>query len=309
MKLVEGHNRVVFHKKNFLHVVAVHLVVLAAAPWLFTWSAFLFAFAAIMVFGYAMGIFHHMLLTHRSFKCSPWIEKLGSLMGTLTWRGPFAGPVQYVAMHRVHHAYSDTENDPHTPTKGIWYALLAWFWRMPYGFSSPELYDRHARDLLSNRWHVFLDRNVHLVQLAWAAICFAGGALAPLAVGGPIDPVNGLRYVVYGVFVKTLMGWYLINAVDVINHTIGYRNYETEEDSTNSFLMAFIHGGGAISWHNNHHAHMGYFTVKRRWWEFDVHRGILRFLGLFGLVSDIKVLDETRRAAHRPARRLESMGA
>lgn len=308
MKLVEGHNRVVFHRKNFLQVVAVHLVALGVAPWMFTWDAFLFGFATIMVFGYSMGIFHHMLLTHRSFEVHPWIERLGVLMGTLTWRGPMAGPVQYVAMHRVHHAYSDTESDPHTPTKGLLYALLAWYWRMPYGFSHHTLYDRHARDVLKIRWHVFLDRNVHLLQLGWGVICFAIGALAPMLAGGAVDPLNGVRYVVYGVFVKTILGWYLINAVDVINHTIGYRNYETEEHSTNSWLMAILHGGGAISWHNNHHAHMGYFTVRKRRWEFDAHHGILRVLRVFGLVGKIKVLDETRPAARaldetRPAAR------
>ena len=304
MKLIPDHNRAVFSKKNFLQVIAVHAVVLGAAPFLFTWNAFLFGFAAIVVFGYAMGIFHHMLLTHRSFKTKRWVENLGALLGTLTWRGPFAGPVQYVAMHRVHHAYSDTENDPHTPTKGIWHAWLAWFWNIPYGFSHHSLYDVHARDVLQHRWHVFLDRNVHLLQLGWAFVCFAAGAAAPLALGGALDPVNGLRYVVYGVFVKTLLGWYLINAVDVVNHTIGYRSYETSDQSTNSFLMAILHGGGAISWHNNHHAHMGFFSVKKRAWEFDLHQSILRFLGLFGLVSDIKVMDETRQPARQRARPL-----
>lgn len=294
MKLIEGHNRTVFHWSNFLQVALTHVVVIALAPWLFTWDALAFAFGAIVVFGYAMGIFHHMLLTHRSFACRPWLEKLGALMGTLTWRGPFAGPVRYVAMHRVHHAYSDTESDPHTPTKGIWHAWLAWFWNIPYGFAAPAQYDTYARDLLKQPFHVFLDRNVHLLQLSWAAVCFVLGSTTPWALGGQFDAVNGARYMIYGVFVKSLLGWYLINAVDVINHTIGYRSYETDEGSTNSFLMLLLHGGGAVSWHNNHHAHMGYFMVRKNWWEFDLHYWFLRGLQVFGLVGNIKVRDDYR---------------
>lgn len=94
---------------------------------------------------------------------------------------------------------------------------------------------------------------------------------------------------------KTILTFYLVNAVDVVNHTVGYRAYETTDQSTNSFIMAILHGGGAISWHNNHHAHMGYFTVKKNWWEFDLHHQLLRLLGLFGLVTDIKIHDEVAR--------------
>lgn len=300
MKLIEGHNRTVFSTKNWVQVVAVHGFALLVAPTLFTWKAFGFAFGMTMLFGYSLGIFHHMLLTHRSFKAAPWVESLGSLFGTLTWRGPFAGPVQYVAMHRVHHAYSDTELDPHTPTKGIFHALLGWFWRMPYGFTRPELYEVHAPDTASDPWHRFLDRNVNLVQLAWGALCFLGGGLVPVLLGAAsFDLENAARYMVFGVFVKTLLGFYLMNAVDVINHTSGYRAYETTDQSTNSFLMAAVHLGGAVSWHNNHHAHMGYFTVRRNWWEFDMHHQLLRLLGLFGLVKDIKVLDEVAQPAPR----------
>ncbi len=112
MKLIEGHNRTTFLTRNWIQVVVVHAFALLAAPLLFTWRAFGFAFGMTLLFGYSMGIFHHMLLTHRSFKTTRWVENLGTLLGTLTWRGPFAGPVQYVAMHRVHHAYSDTDLDP-----------------------------------------------------------------------------------------------------------------------------------------------------------------------------------------------------
>jgi stearoyl-CoA desaturase (delta-9 desaturase) len=53
--------------------------------------------------------------------------------------------------------------------------------------------------------------------------------------------------------------------------------------------MGIVHLGGAISWHNNHHAHPAYFYVKRKWWEFDAHYMTLRILESLGAVSNIKV--------------------
>jgi fatty-acid desaturase len=297
MQWVAKENQTVFVKKNLIQVVAVHGITLGIAPFLYTPGALQLALGATAVFGYSMGIFHHMYLTHSSFRAHPWVAKLGSLLGTLTWRGPFAAPIRYVAMHRIHHRYSDTELDPHTPTKGLFHSLLGWFWRMPYGFTRPEIYERVATKIARDGWLRFLDRNVDLLQLGWGLLCFAAGALTPWLGGGSMDWVNGVRFAVYGVFVKTFLLIYGSNAVDVINHGLGYRNYETNELSTNSFLMAAIHLGGAISWHNNHHAHPRYFSVKRKWWEFDVHLLFLRGLERLSLVSDIKILDESTERA------------
>lgn len=296
MQLVENHNQTVFVPEYLGQVILIHLVTLLAAPWLFTWGAFLFAFGTALMFAYSMGIFHHMYLTHRSFKCKRWIEQMGSLMGTLTWRGPFAPPIKYVAMHKIHHAFADTDLDPHTPKKGFWFALMSWFWHMPYGFTRLDLYETYVPEMAKDRWHLFLDRNVNWLQAMWGGVCFVLGATVPWIAGGTFDIENGLRFMIYGVFVRAFLSLYLINAVDLVNHTVGYRAYETKDDSTNSFLMASIHLGGAISWHNNHHAHQHYFTVKKNWWEFDMHHQFLRLLSRFGLVSDILILDESKPA-------------
>ncbi len=295
MQLVANHNQTTHVSGNLWQVILIHLVVLGFAPWLFTWGAAGFALGTALLFGYSMGIFHHMYLTHRSFKCAPIVEQLGSILGTLTWRGPFAAPIRYVAMHKIHHAYADTELDPHTPTKGYWFALMSWFWQMPLGFTRLELYSTYVPEMANDPFHLWLDRNVNFLQFLWGGLCFAAGGLVPFITNATpyFDWENAARFMVYGVFVRAFLSLYLINAVDLVNHTMGYRSYETKDNSTNSFLMASIHLGGAISWHNNHHAHQHYFTVKKNWWEFDVHHVFLMGLEKLGLVSNILILDES----------------
>lgn len=300
MKLVANHNAEVLDVRALVQVLAIVAATLFIAPFYYTPRALLFSWAAVTVFGYSMGIFHHMYLTHASFRTNKFIEYLGTLLGTLTWRGQFAGPVQYVAMHKVHHFYSDTESDPHTPDKGIFHAMVGWFWRVPYGFSSPEIYDQYAGRIREDKVHQFMDRHVHLLQFVWGIICFLLGAWVPfLGAEHSPDFTNGFRFVIYGVFVKSFLVILLANAVDVINHRIGYRSYETEDKSTNSLLMFVVHLGGAISWHNNHHAYPAFFTVKRNWWEIDLHYYFLRILQFFGLVSQIKVMDDQPPLSNR----------
>ncbi len=280
----------VFAKEFFVQMTLIHLVTIFVAPFYFSGAALAFAFFMTVVTGYSLGIFHHMLLSHRSFKTSKWVEYLGTLFATLTWRGPMAAPIRYVAMHRIHHAFSDKELDPHSPIHGKWHAIMGWFWNIPKRFLDEKAYHRYAGKISKDPVHLFMDRNVHLIQGLWGILCFA---LGYFLFGGSI--YDGLSFLIYGVFVKSFLVIYLANAVDLLNHTQGYRNYETGDTSTNSWIMAILHGGGAITWHNNHHAHPGYFYVKKKWWEFDIHYYFLLALEKVGLVTDIKVLDEVRQ--------------
>jgi beta-carotene hydroxylase len=288
-----------FQPEFALWAIFVHLGGLILLPLYFSWGNLLFGFIAAAVTAYSMGIFHHMYFSHSSFKAHPALENLGALLGTLTWRGPMAAPLRYVALHRVHHAYSDREADPHSPVHGIFHALLGWNWNFAPVFADQEQYLRWSGPHRKNTFLLFLDRHVHLMQAAWALVLFLVGGTIGFFTQGNFDLENAAGVMVYGVFAKTLFVIYLANSVDVINHGPGYRNYETSDQSTNSFLMAMVHLGGAVSWHNNHHAKQQFFTVKKRWWEFDVHHMWLRALEKVGLVSDIKVLDESQPVAER----------
>lgn len=304
MQLFPSDTTRVFVGRYLWQMIAIHAAVLFVAPFYFSWTRLLFAMSLAMWMGHCLGMFHHMLLSHRSFKCPKIIEYFGVLIATLTWRGPMAAPIRYVAMHRVHHMYSDKDQDPHSPIHGNWHAFIGWFWRIPTIFIDPKRYERLAPDIAKDRFLRFLDRNVDLVQAVWALVLFfiAGFASMIAEDGRGFDFENAVGFAIYGVFVKSLLVIYFANAVDVINHTIGYRNYATKDTSTNSALMGMVHLGGAISWHNNHHAHPGYFKVKANWWEIDIHHLILKMFEKMGLASDIKELYEPVTASETSTR-------
>src|ERR1039458_8125995 len=93
-------------KVGFL--LAMHLGVIAVF-WQTTWAAVGVCILLHALFG-GLGICvgYHRLLTHRSFKCSKFLEYTLALLGTLTLEG---GPIDWVAHHRQHHQYSDEPGD------------------------------------------------------------------------------------------------------------------------------------------------------------------------------------------------------
>lgn len=268
----------VFVPGMLVWTVLVHIVAVGTLIFLFDWKLALISLAIAMLTAYSMGIFHHMQLTHSSFESKIWVTRLGALLGTLTWRGTFAAPLKYAAVHNVHHQHADTKLDPHSPVNGIFHAFMGWFC-----YQQQDLYQWEGYNVyIPEKWKAdpflqFLDKHPDLLQLVYGLGLFL---------------IGGWPLVLYGVFVKTLIVLWAANAVDVINHTVGYRNYETKDKSTNSFLMAALHLGGAISWHNNHHAYKDYFSVRKSWWEFDVHHKFLEVLQKFGLVWNIRILED-----------------
>lgn len=73
---------------------------------------------------FAFSTVYHKLFAHRAFKPRVWVPYLGSAIGLLLF---LPAPKTFVALHRLHHKYSDTELDPHTPIFGKRYTFFPAF--------------------------------------------------------------------------------------------------------------------------------------------------------------------------------------
>src|SRR5271157_3713847 len=85
-------------------LASFHLGALAAFFY-FRWSA-LVAFLVVWVLAENVGIGmgYHRLLTHRGYSTPKWLEYCIATCGTLALQG---GPIYWVAVHRMHHRYTD----------------------------------------------------------------------------------------------------------------------------------------------------------------------------------------------------------
>ena len=80
------------------------------------------------------------------------------------------------------------------------------------------------------------------------------------------------------------MMWTPIFAAGGINgagHYWGYRNYNTNDDSTNMSPVGIIIGGEEL--HNNHHAYPTAAKFSLRPWEFDIGWMYIKLFGYIGL--------------------------
>jgi fatty-acid desaturase len=260
------------------------------APFTFSWSALVVCLVLYLVAGFGVTMGYHRLLTHRSFQTPRLGEYILTVLGSLANQG---GPLQWVAVHRVHHQHSDAEGDPHSPRDGVWWAHLLWWMPHSRALDDPAFYERYVVDLTKDPVHRFLQRYHILLPLALAGLLFVLGEIW----GG-----LGLSWLVWGIFVRTTLLYHATWLVNSATHLWGYRSYNTRDDSTNLWWVALITLGEG--WHNNHHAFPRSAQHGLRWWEVDVTYLLIRLLGVMGLAKQIhvpgKILHRESPAAATP---------
>lgn len=279
-----------------LTIALLHaLALLAVLPWLFSWTGLVLAIAGIYIFGtLGINICFHRLLTHRSFKTPRWFERTLAVLGMCCLEG---SPVTWVANHRMHHQHSDDEPDPHSPVVAFLWSHIGWMLLENRNVNSLDTCGRYARDICKDPFYLTLERRQRwlVFYMAHIALYFGlGFGLGSFLGGAAAAGVQlGLSWIVWGVFVRTILVWHITWSVNSLTHVAGYRNYETDENSRNNWLVGLIAMGEG--WHNNHHADQRSAAHGHRWWELDcTYLTILLFKRL-GLARDI-VLPKFRRA-------------
>jgi stearoyl-CoA desaturase (delta-9 desaturase) len=270
-------------------VAFFHLLLpLAFVPWLFSWTGLLLIPIGNYIFcSLGIGAGYHRLLTHRSYRCKLWLEHLFALFGVCSLQD---SPARWVVVHRVHHQHSDREPDPHSPLVNFFWGHMGWLFVQNRPLNKMETYDRYARDVLRDPFYMWLERGrmwiwIYVVH----AILFflAGLAIGWASTGNYMGGVQfGSSLLLYGVIFRTIYTWHVTWAVNSVSHAWGYRNYETDENSRNNWIVALATNGEG--WHNNHHADPrsaahGFHKI----WELDVTYLSLRALAMVGLVWDI----------------------
>lgn len=261
---------------NTFWVGLMHLGVLFA-PFTFSWGALGLCLLLHWICG-GLGIClgYHRLLTHRSFRVPKWLEYLLTFFGTLSLQG---GPMSWVAAHRLHHARSDAEGDPHSPQKSFFWGHMGWVLTRNPLLDHYDKYRRYVRDLEQDRFHHFIERYQ---------------ALGPLLLAAALYALGGASYVVWGIFVRTTLVYHCTWLVNSASHLWGYKSFETNEGSTNNWWVALL--GYGEGWHNNHHAFQISARHGLRWWELDATYLAIKILKALGLASDIRLPAPPSRA-------------
>jgi len=234
-------------------------------PW---WGVALVCLVMVQITIAAVTIYLHRCQAHRALDLHPAVSHFFRFWLWLT-----TGMVtkEWAAIHRKHHAKCETEDDPHSPRiHGINKIL----------FTGVAMYVRESRngETMTRYGHGtpddWIERNLY-TPLTKYGIMFM--ALIDVVLFGALPGM-----IVFGVQAAWIPFW-AAGVINGIGHFWGYRNFQTDDDSTNVVPWAVWIGGEEL--HNNHHAYPTSAKFSLRWYELDLGWLYIRGLSALGLAK------------------------
>lgn len=193
-------------------------------------------------------VYLHRGLSHRAVVFS---RPAHAIFKLLVWLTTGIKVREWVAVHRKHHAHTDTPDDPHSPAISGWRTVqlknLAMYRRAAHDRTN---IDKYAKDLAPTAW----DR--YLFDYSWLGLVLCTATVS-VAFGWQIGLLAMAIHVNY----------YLAGsaAVNAIGHHFGRRPYQNS--ATNLQWLALLTAGEGL--HNNHHAAPTMAKLSHRWYEID----------------------------------------
>lgn len=217
---------------------------------------YFYIFLVYLIIGINEQAFFHRMLSHKSWDCPAWLKVVGIHMSTLSLLAPAA---MWVAVHRKHHRYNDTEKDPHSPLykSNIQIQFLSSL--IPFDL-------RYSADIVKNKIAFFYTKYyLETIIFSWLILIIFLG------------PWRFFTIWLAGTGVVIITA----NAINTWHHSKIYwaGQYRFLQDKTDTSKNDLITGYLTFDgWHNNHHVSPGSFYYGKRWWELDLCGAYIWFL-------------------------------
>jgi len=200
-------------------------------------------------------------------------ERFFYIFTWITQGSSYLSPYAYGVLHRLHHAHTDTEDDPHSPSfePGL-FPLMFKTWKI-YNAINTDQYPAEEKYLKNlPAWRSF-DRfaGSDLMRIIWVLIY--AGIYALLATSWWMwlfFPITCLMGPVHGAI------------VNYFAHKYGYRNFRMEDTSRNFLPVDILMMGE--SYHNNHHKYISRPNFGYRWFEIDPTYPVILLLDKIGII-------------------------
>jgi stearoyl-CoA desaturase (delta-9 desaturase) len=175
----------------------------------------------------------------------------------------------------MHHTYSDTEKDPHSPHffKDIWQLMWHTYKLFEAFHSGKKIADRQFTKEYIPQWDALDKVGNHMVTRIIFALAYTTLYIifAPNLWWFLLLPIHFFMGPIQGAIVN----WF--------GHKLGYANYNNGDHSRNTTPWGFILMGELFQ--NNHHHKKHDPNFAKKWYEFDGTFIIMKGLQYIGIIK------------------------
>ena len=202
--------------------------------------------------------FQHRYASHGAFKMSKGWERFFFIFTYIMQGSHYMSPKAYGIMHRMHHAFTDTEKDPHSPNFSSNIFTMMWRTSRIYrGIFKGKIPVDKKFTINLPEWPAF-DK---WANSTYSRVLWGVGYLVLFILFATSPWIYLLLPVVItmGAFHGAIINWFA--------HKFGYKNYKLNNTSENLLYVDVLMLGE--SYHNNHHKRPSAVNFGVKWHELD----------------------------------------
>jgi len=229
---------------------------------------FIISYIFFVLWAWLQNTYLHRSLSHKQLEFHPIMVQIIKIVAWMSQRRYYTdwGKV-WVAVHRMHHAYTDTDKDPHSPHHKSFTDIL-FLKRRRLTNEEIESWTKDVKITVTK-----LDKLMEKLPI---------GPVVFLVI-----MVSLFSWIGFLIWLACINSHYLITSFNYVTHgkIPGYTNSPNakSDKSKNIPYLVFAYLGEDL--HANHHKWPTSANMAVRWWEVDFGYWILKFLSLFGLVT------------------------
>ncbi len=223
---------------------------------------------------FCQSFFLHRYMAHKMFLMNKFWERTFYFLCYCCQGASYLNPRAYAILHRMHHAYSDKEKDPHSPHHASNLFMMMWHTKKLYkkcheksfseaikfGNNIPRwaLLDKFGCTYWSRiSWGIMYTIIYFLCISVWQLPYTHWTMYALLPIHYLMGPIHG-----------AIVNW--------CGHKYGYANFDNNDKSKNSLIIDFLMLGELFQ--NNHHKLPNRVNFAVKWFELDPTYPIVRLL-------------------------------
>jgi len=229
--------------------------------------------------------FLHRYAAHKMFVMNKFWERFFFIFTFISQGSSYLSARAYAILHRMHHAYSDTDKDPHSPHHSDNLFTMMWETKQIYNdylVRKIEPESRFAKGI--PEWES-LDKfaDNRYVRIGW-------GVLYSLIYIACIS-IWELPYTHWAMYallpIHYLMGPIHGAIVNWCGHMYGYANFDNHDKSKNSMVFDFLMMGELFQ--NNHHKLPARANFATQWFEIDPTYPLMKLLEKLKIIKMVKL--------------------
>jgi len=235
----------------------------------FMWQTCVFAVVYYFFSGFGITLGYHRYFSHKAFKAAGVLDVILMLAGSAALQGSVKW---WCMLHRAHHRFTDTDDDPYNARRGFWYSHFGWLLLQQIEIKRVV----PMEDLRANKVVTWQHNNYFWLGPFMTLI------LPTIICGLFWGDIRGGFYIA-GVF-RLLFVHHSTWCVNSVAHWFGHFTFDDTISPRDSIFTGLLTLGEG--YHNFHHEFPNDYRNGFHYWDYDPTKWLISFLRFVGLVYE-----------------------